>query len=395
MSAGRLAMARVRPEKQNAHPTEPVVGSRAWSDLLGGVFDALSMRPPDYVRSIFGAPWTWLLPADRYSEFGLLDVWRPLRTFRYLTDVLVPSLPRTPPRLIGPVLGRLFAHPTLVLQRGDHNGSYTTFPDEQWFFVNGIMTNDAVAQLNAAYLAYLFHRPITLIQNSTCGLVEDLLECAAGKTKRNTEAATKAFPVLYDALMDDTKSRVVLIAHSQGTIIVGAMLEFIARHCLPATEATRDVAPAGPELVYPDDMELDPKDFPGLTPEKVAKLEVYCFGNCATNMRYVSSNATDSAEPSVPWIESFGNEHDLVARIGMLAPNASQRGVHIDGPRFERTGAWGHLLNEHYLQEVQRAQKKDRKRGPKTNGPEPYALVNETTFPGATPRLYSYINGGA
>ena len=36
-----------------------------------------------------------------------------------------------------------------------------------------MMTDDHVAQINAAYLSHLFHRPITIIQNSTdSGLVD-------------------------------------------------------------------------------------------------------------------------------------------------------------------------------------------------------------------------------
>jgi len=317
-------------------------------------------------------------------------VWRPVRALGYLADILIPSVPRTPPPFTPPLLQRLSWHPSLILQRGDHHNSYTSHPDEAWFFVNGIMTNDALAQVNAAYLAYLFHRPITLIQNSTGGLAEDLLECALDKAwGRTREAATKTFPAVYDALKDPRKTRVVLVAHSQGTIIAGVVLRFMER-LIERRPRELELRPAGPEPVYPDDMPLDPADFDPLEPSEIAKLEVYCFANAATTMRYVT---THEGAP-VPWIESYGNQFDIVARLGVLAPNPDKRGVRIDGPRYERKAAWGHQLGDHYLQGIDRAQKQGRKRGPKTQTAAPYVLLNPDEFPGAVPRLYQYLNGG-
>lgn len=89
-----------------------------------------------------------------------------------------------------PLLNDLFWQPTVILQRPDHIGSYTSFLDESWFLINGIMTNDAVAQINAAYVSYLFHRPVTLVQNSTDSFVVDMIQCMLGKEwYRTTEPA--------------------------------------------------------------------------------------------------------------------------------------------------------------------------------------------------------------
>ena len=152
-------------------------------------------------------PWTWLPPHNRYSEFKIIDLWRPGRTAKFLANTWIPSIPRTPPSFGPPFLNDLFWQPTVILQRPDHNGSYTTFPDEAWFFVNGIMTNDSVAQINSAYLAHLFHRPLTMIQNSTDSLWADLFECALGKEwYRVVEPAIKAFPPIYDALKSPHKA---------------------------------------------------------------------------------------------------------------------------------------------------------------------------------------------
>ena len=68
---------------------------------------------------------------------------------------------------------------------------------------------------------------------------------------------------------------------------------------------------------------------------ELAKLEVYCFANCANTMPYIG--AWDGRP--APWIENFGNEHDIVARLGMLAPRAEYWGIDIAGPRYEHRGA--------------------------------------------------------
>ena len=146
------------------------------------------------------------------------------RTVQFLINISVPALPRAPDPLMPPFLNDIFWQPTVILQRPDHNGNYTTYPDEHWFFMNGIITDSAVAQINAAYLSELFHRPITLVQNSTDSFLLDLLECSLGKEwYLTTESAEKAFPPIYDALEKSEKKKVVVICHSQGTIIMGVV----------------------------------------------------------------------------------------------------------------------------------------------------------------------------
>lgn len=354
--------------------------------------DALNIDPPLWVSSIFGLPWTWLPSFHRYSEFRIADIWRPLRTMKYLLDVSVPAIPRNPPEILPPLLETLFYEPTVILQRPDQDGSYTSYPREKWFFINGIMTNDDVAQLNAAFISDLFHRPVTLIQNSTCGLVPDLVECALGKQwQRTTEAVTKAFPAIYAALKSE-KEKVVIIAHSQGTIIASVvlhLLEAITQIAPVSPEALVLAAPqqAGPIFIFPDGYALNPEDFVPLSENELAKLEIYCFANCANTMKYLNP------AQRVPWIESFGNELDIVARLGMLAPRSTQWGIKIDGPRYGRPRAWGHFFNAHYLVDLERRQRVRHRLGGQGTA-APYELLNAEQFPEQTPRLFNYINGG-
>lgn len=359
------------------------------SGLAGIAIDALKSVSPLYVPSILGMPWTWLPPYAPYSEFRIADPWRLRRLVKFMWNVTLPSIPRRPPSFGPPGVNLLFWQPTVILQRPDQYGSYTSFPDEAWFFVNGVATNDAMAQVNAAYLSFLFHRPITLIQNSTCGLFVDLVECALGKGwQRTTEAAVKAFPAIYDALKS-ARQRVVVIAHSQGTIIMSVVLDLLKSVTRPAKRIR--ALYAEPEFVYPDGFEIRAGDFEPLSAGELAKLEIYCFANCSTRMRYYSFPANESP---VPWIESFGNEHDLVARLGMLAPRGDKWRVQIDGPIYQAPGAWGHLLNEHYLHAIEREQKVRYVKGGQ-GGLAPYTLLNEQQFGHSpAPRLFGYLNGG-
>jgi hypothetical protein len=283
------------------------------------------------------------------------------------------------------------------LQRPDHYGSYTSYPDEAWFFINGIMTNDAVAQLNAALLAELFHRPITLIQNSTSSLLTDLWQCALDKMNwRITEPVVAAFPALYDALVSPHKQRVVLLAHSQGTIVAAALLRLLKlitqREPQPG-EPVAAAAYAPPEFIFPDDTPLNAADFAPLQESQLAKLEIYCFATCASVMTHL--HPPQAGRRAAPHIEHFGNEFDIVARLGMQAPQASRRSIEIAGPRFVRPGAWGHLLNAHYLYPLAAAQRVGRRRGG-IGTPAPFVAVRQGgNGAQAIPRLYDYINGGA
>ncbi|MFL7837486.1 MAG: hypothetical protein ACK2T4_08900 [Candidatus Promineifilaceae bacterium] len=375
-------------------------GEPRFLDVLAIASDALNIRPPLWASSIFGLPYTWIPPYGRFSEFKILNLWRLGRTIKYLVNVIIPSIPRTPPPFGPPLLNNLFWKPSVILQRPDHNNNYTTFADEAWFFLNGIMTDDSVAQVNAAYISYLFHRPLTLIQNSTDSFVIDMLQCMIGKEwAQMTEPVIKAFPVIYDALKSPQKRKVIVIAHSQGTIIIANVLRLLYALVGPPTEEalealTAEAEYAGPEFVYPEQFPIDLNDFEQIEEQELAKLEIYSFATCANVFTYFK---TGEGERPLPWIEHFGNEFDIVARLGMLAPNSKAREIQIEGPRYMRQNAWGHFLNEHYLSGIEEKQKKGRKHGGAGTA-EPFELVNPASLAvqvGYGPRLYEYINGGS
>ena len=113
-------------------------------DLAEVGLEALRISPPDYFRSVFGSPVSWLPPHRQFSEFNIIDPWRVLRTGRFLMDLAIPSSAVTAPdwaRMLFPeFVNRRFWRPTGFFRQTDEYGGVSSFPGEHWFFINGIAT---------------------------------------------------------------------------------------------------------------------------------------------------------------------------------------------------------------------------------------------------------------
>ncbi|MEJ2669173.1 MAG: hypothetical protein P8077_02570 [Gammaproteobacteria bacterium] len=153
----------------------------------------------------------------------------------------------------------------------------------------------------------------------------------------------------------------VLIAHSQGTIIAGDVLDLIYasldsqyfdRTNMTPTEAETLCQTACGTISSTRIHEVRTK-LKAATKTVVKKLELYMFANAATRMRYLYQDE----QAWFPHIESFANHHDIVARLGVLALDElhAQNLLHIDGPLFT-VNRYGHLLNNHYLYGLKRDQ---------------------------------------
>lgn len=343
--------------------------------LLLGKATALAHRARRLPRELFGDadPFT----ASPYSELRLLEPSHWIEGAQTLTHLLLPALPRRlPPRarywsrvkpIVKPVL-RLFLRSSAVYRYQDLQQAPDPSPDQSWFFLNGIGTDRRVLNLNAAYLSELFGRPLTLLHNPSCGLFLDLAEVSIRRDWRGLEeAARSAFAPVYAALKQPQSRRVVLIAHSQGTIVASVLLSLFRLLYRPTAGALLRGAVPWPESRCPEQslarrlarewqfpsaerVELrahvpgSQAVSPPLSREELSKLELYCFANCAGSMEPVDSGL------ALPYIESYANEHDPIGRLDGLANDAP----HLCGERYVRPEAWGHLLNAHYLQPMER-----------------------------------------
>lgn len=184
------------------------------------------------------------------------------------------------------------------------------FPGEMWLYVNGVATGSAVLKANGKELARIFQRPIHLVHNPTDGLVLDLAECVLGRTFNwNTLLTQYVHDVVTRSLAG--YSKVVLIGHSQGGIVVADVANKLVNN--------------------PENASM------------LANLEIYTFASAADEMS-AHPELSEQFGRLVPYYEHFANGHDFVARIGAIGCRDN-----IDGQLFTSPDRTGHLLNAHYL----------------------------------------------
>ncbi len=170
--------------------------------------------------------------------------------------------------------------------------------EETWFFINGVATDDWIAQLNAEHLATIFQRKIHILHKPTRGLDRDLRECVRGRLEGNIGVATQLRKKLEREVNGKGRKKVVLIAHSEGTIIASAIVRNLP---LALTK----------------------------------KMEVYNFAFCADQF------PADVCRH----VEHFVNERDFVPSLSIVPENY----YHVPGNIFRQAGKYGHLLSAHYL----------------------------------------------
>ena len=95
--------------------------------------------------------------------------------------------------------------------------------NDKWFFVNGISTNEEILRMNCQYLSELFGVNVVAIHNPTNGLLYDLTECVTGRTFDIGETVSKFLGDEVEKVLR-ISSKVRIIAHSQGGIIVDNMI---------------------------------------------------------------------------------------------------------------------------------------------------------------------------
>jgi hypothetical protein len=350
-------------------------------NLAFNVASALEVPRFQWIRSVLGNPSSYAAPPDGYqTELSALSL-------ETAACALLPWA-RT------------------LLERGGSGpltpvgAAMDNHPEERWLFINGICTEQKIAELNASMLARMFRRRIEILYNATDGILGDLYECALGKGfDAITEAVAKNLRPFVEALCDPAAERLVLVSHSQGTIVAAVMLKWLEEVLsLPGLSQGPGEQKPSPERRVAQRLAgkygTEDRHYQRakgahalakgtLTPKHIAKLELYCFANCATAMNPIVSVGTPPRH--APWIESYGNEYDLVARLGVLAPPHGIGSARIEGERYRRDGAWGHLLNAHYLVPML-ADLTGNSRAP--------ALVPFRENLLAAPRLYGYYQGG-
>lgn len=278
-------------------------------------------------RSIAGEPSTWFETTNPFSEFNML---KPLPSapdtprkadhrgrfrddlIRYLTYVWAGSDSRQ--------LGELMDWQRQAWDDEQLNPAAKD-PQEQpaeialdkesqeiWFFINGVVTDHWIAQLNAEYLAEVFKRRIHILHNLTQGLDRDLRECVRGRLGEKTYVAKALREKLQREANGKGRTRVVLVAHSEGTIIASD----IVRH-LPTALLDR--------------------------------MEIYNFAFCADQFPAAACRR----------VEHIVNERDLVPSLSIVPENY----YNVPGRIFRQPGKSGHFLGAHYLPDFTQGKYRD------------------------------------
>ena len=217
--------------------------------------------------------------------------------------------------------------------------------NEKWFFINGICTANYTAEQCRAFLETLVQRRVTLLYNSADSVCVDLLECFFERMFKINRAPAAVEPVavfapsVRRALLDDKVDKVVIVCHSQGTMIAQQMLIALQR---PQLMEKIGKSLSRPPANYLSHLYGEDGDVPTVPPEAWAKLELYCMGNCARELQYIKG--------TTPYIESLYMEHDNIAMLGCNQPPGAKGFArsNIVGPRICHPG-YGHLCSRHYL----------------------------------------------
>lgn len=178
----------------------------------------------------------------------------------------------------------------------DTINTITTSETTEVFFLNGICTDKNVWDINVKEIESIFEFTISPLYNATNGLIPDLIECVFGRTFNILDRETQH---LYKTLLRSlkTKEKVIVLAHSQGGIIIAQLVEHLINNNVD-----------------------------------ISHLEIYTFASASDEM--ISGNY---------YVEHYANNYDYVARIGVLEYKDNYH-----GKIYKRDGS-GHLLNIHYL----------------------------------------------
>ena len=233
------------------------------------------------------------------------------------------------------------------------------YSNERWLFLNGVLTSGHSLQTSLDVISKTFGRPVLGIHNRTFGLWADLVECIAQRSIGYWTSETwVSYEYLKDCCLDRDVRKVVVIAHSQGCIMMSQILD---------------------------------KLYTIIPPDSLAKVEVYTFGSAAsyfhnpirsiqslpaTPLSGASSRVTEESieegqiaerthttdcrsqrwmgsrsQRLLPYMEHYANSLDMVTRWGMLSSvTTGVREYH--GKIFIIHGGRGHFFVQHYMHEL-------------------------------------------
>jgi len=266
--------------------------------------------------------------------------------FPFLVTLFIPA-PEPGPGIFNAVLRSILKDPCRHYPPSETQMKDAKVKDEIWIFINGVATTKEIADQNCNLIFEMFGRPVDLLHNPTDGLVVDLFECAAGKTglfQFGEIEPREELKILLILKLIEAKEKgykkVVLLAHSQGTIITGNALYELGS--TSSTDFLNEYIRRELKARKPD---IDMNMVRNIAPIMKELLEVYSFATCGHKM---------PAE-NCSYLENISNKGDLVAYLGQFFPfpnfwiDVHGNPISLSGKCLAEEGDWGHLINSHYL----------------------------------------------
>ena len=265
------------------------------------------LNSPNFFRSIFGYNIINNLLENKESELNI-NYWNLEELFLIIYNFCFMKLPFYCPSWIPNSIKIIFfgSNSKYIVNKNELDEDNNCF-----IFINGVLGSENLVEHNKYELEKLLSKPINILFNASDTLISDLLEALIGKeTQELTEASTIALYTICSKLLDTNINKVIIIAYSQGTIIIAKVLNSLHK------------------------LGVDKEIY-------LKKLEIYCFSNCSSHMCYIKDE--------LPYMEHFANNNDFVAKLGCNCPNEIKDLIKIDGPIFINKSGHGHIFNLHYL----------------------------------------------
>lgn len=206
-------------------------------------------------------------------------------------------------------------------------------PNEEWLFINGVAVEFVWFKRSCDKVRDTFKRKVKGIYNRTDGILWDLIECAGERsvagsnalihhTKSSMAAQATLVHELRDALWPPDRSapdKVVVIAHSQGCLVLRLALQELVRQ-------------------NPNDPERrDMKE----------RLRVFTFANPSIDWRVMDAEEKSLSEYTRT-TEHFAHETDFVAMLGIVTHWDDQDSGYDRSSVYYSKRGKGHLLGAHY-----------------------------------------------
>ena len=243
---------------------------------------------------------------DSNSEMNKSN-WDFMNTLKFISDIFIIKIPLYCPKWV--------RYSIRIIFFGDNSRYYADNEESQngecMIFLNGILYNDITIKQTQSILKNMFNRPINILKNASDSIISDIIETLVGKfTQELDEASTIALYTICNKLLDEKIDKLIIICHSQGSIIMSNVLKNLYKLGLNKQEYMK-------------------------------KLEIYSFATCATKMNYVVDE--------LPYMEHFANDNDFVANLGCNCADDIKHLITIDGKINIKRDKSGHMFNTHYI----------------------------------------------